>query len=248
MPSAAAAVTIAKGEIGQSEAPPGSNRCRYTRWYEDGRYGPAYSQGWAWCAIFLSWVADRNGLRLPAVDSQGGFHYVPSMRAFALDRGLTVATPTVGSLFLVTWDGSWGLNTHAGLVTKVRAGGDLDTVEGNISDMVVAGRRTPAPNFVFLTPDLFERDGNGDPRPKSGNRFAGYPTIRHGSRGGVVRTFQHSVNQIDADRRLVEDGDYGAKSEAACRDFQKIMGMVVDGVCGPLTWGALDFALDHAGF
>jgi peptidoglycan hydrolase-like protein with peptidoglycan-binding domain len=186
---------------------------------------------------------------LPAVNSDGGFHYVPSMRAYALDKGLTVAVPKQGSLFLVTWDGSWGLNTHAGLVTRVRVGGDVETVEGNISDKVIAGRRTPAPNLVFLTPTLFERDGAGDPpRRNPGNRFAGYPTIRRGSRGGVVRTFQHSVNQIDADRRLAEDGGYGSRTETACRDFQKIMGMAVDGVCGPLTWGALDFALDHAGF
>lgn len=34
------------------------------------------------------------------------------------------------------------------------------------------------------------------------------------------------------------DGDYGPKSEAACREFQRRKGLTVDGVVGPVTWAA----------
>lgn len=79
------------------------------------------------------------------------------------------------------------------------------------------------------------------------NRFAGFPTIQRNSQGEPVRIFQHSINLLDTNRHLAEDGDFSATTEQACRDFQRIVGLVVDGVCGPSTWSALDTALDRAG-
>jgi peptidoglycan hydrolase-like protein with peptidoglycan-binding domain len=35
------------------------------------------------------------------------------------------------------------------------------------------------------------------------------------------------------------DGIFGAKTLAAVRAFQRSRGLTVDGVVGPLTWGAL---------
>ena len=39
------------------------------------------------------------------------------------------------------------------------------------------------------------------------------------------------------------DGDYGRATEKAVREFQGDHQLVVDGVCGPMTWDALDKAV-----
>jgi peptidoglycan hydrolase-like protein with peptidoglycan-binding domain len=38
---------------------------------------------------------------------------------------------------------------------------------------------------------------------------------------------------------LVVDGDFGPKTDAMVREFQRRKGLVVDGIAGALTWGAL---------
>lgn len=64
------------------------------------------------------------------------------------------------------------------------------------------------------------------------------PLLRRGSVGGAVRVLQAELNE-SFPKLLVVDGDFGARTEAAVRSFQKKKGLVVDGVCGPKTWQAL---------
>jgi uncharacterized protein (TIGR02594 family) len=69
--------------------------------------------------------------------------------------------------------------------------------------------------------------------------------LRRGSRGNDVRLLQSLLNQkvpqsrLPNGRRLVEDGDFGPKTEAAVRTFQQLNRLTVDGVVGPQTWKAL---------
>jgi len=39
--------------------------------------------------------------------------------------------------------------------------------------------------------------------------------------------------------RLIVDGDFGAKTEARVKDFQRNNNLTVDGIVGPKTWQAL---------
>lgn len=61
----------------------------------------------------------------------------------------------------------------------------------------------------------------------------GRPTLRRGAKGQLVAQVQRKV-------RAVEDSDFGGRTEAAVRDFQRLHGLVPDGIVGPKTWIALD--------
>ena len=61
-----------------------------------------------------------------------------------------------------------------------------------------------------------------------------------GDRGEDVRWVQQAL--VDRFWGLVVDGVYGARTTAAVAGFQSEHGLAVDGVVGPVTWGALSEA------
>lgn len=61
----------------------------------------------------------------------------------------------------------------------------------------------------------------------------GRPTLRRGMIGALTRLVQAKVG-------LTVDGNFGPKTEAAVRKFQRDHGLVPDGIVGPKTWKALD--------
>ncbi|HEX3962107.1 MAG TPA: peptidoglycan-binding domain-containing protein [Trebonia sp.] len=65
-----------------------------------------------------------------------------------------------------------------------------------------------------------------------------WPLVVQGASGERVVAIQYLLNQKVA-AGLVVDGKFGAKTEAAVRDFQKKFKLPVDGVVGPATWNAL---------
>jgi len=64
---------------------------------------------------------------------------------------------------------------------------------------------------------------------------AGRPTLRRGATGELVKQVQ---TKVGAD----VDGNFGPKTEAKVRAFQRDRGLVPDGIVGPNTWAALDSA------
>lgn len=78
------------------------------------------------------------------------------------------------------------------------------------------------------------------------NSTAGYPLIsgdikaispREGDRGYTVRVLQALLNGNGAS--LILDSDYGVATDKAVRAFQRSRKLKVDGIVGPLTFGAL---------
>ena len=63
------------------------------------------------------------------------------------------------------------------------------------------------------------------------------PLIKKGSQGEAVEKLQQTLN--GKGYKLTEDGDFGNKTEAAVKAFQKANGLEVDGEVGPMTWGVL---------
>jgi len=86
----------------------------------------------------------------------------------------------------------------------------------------------------FASPlGLYEDEGGGE--------TVGKPTLRRGSVGKYVVECQeallargYSVGKKGA------DGKYGQNTQTAVKQFQQDNGLVVDGICGPLTWAALE--------
>ena len=66
----------------------------------------------------------------------------------------------------------------------------------------------------------------------------GQPTIAPGATGDAVRRLQRALRRTP-DLDLSVDGVFGPKTETAVKGFQQGAGLVVDGIVGPLTWGAL---------
>ena len=61
----------------------------------------------------------------------------------------------------------------------------------------------------------------------------GTAAISNGSDGCNVKLVQLKIGG------LVVDGKFGPKTEAKVKEFQKVHKLAVDGVVGPITWGAL---------
>lgn len=59
------------------------------------------------------------------------------------------------------------------------------------------------------------------------------PTLRRGARGDEVKAVQDKL-------QCPVDGVFGAVTEAQARKFQRLHGLVDDGIIGPKTWAELD--------
>ncbi|MEM1169990.1 MAG: peptidoglycan-binding protein [Cyanobacteria bacterium P01_H01_bin.35] len=69
------------------------------------------------------------------------------------------------------------------------------------------------------------------------------PTISLNSTGEDVKDLQKVLNAIVANNSLVVDGIFGVATEEAVIAFQKqneSVGLTVDGIVGPQTWGVVD--------
>lgn len=65
-------------------------------------------------------------------------------------------------------------------------------------------------------------------------------TLKLGSKGTEVKTLQAKLNKIGR-YGLTVDGVFGAKTEAAIKDYQKNNDLSVDGVVGAKTWSKLGY-------
>lgn len=64
------------------------------------------------------------------------------------------------------------------------------------------------------------------------------PVLRKGDESGYVKTLQILLNKYN-NAKLTEDGDFGAKTDAAVRSYQKSRKLDIDGIVGAKTWASL---------
>lgn len=115
---------IARRQIGTRESPPNSNNVRYNTWY----YGREVSgAAYPWCMVFVQWVFDQAGVKLPVRTASCG----------ALVRSAQSAGCWVTGDYrpgdVVIYDFPGGAATdHCGIVESVD-GTYISAIEGNTS-------------------------------------------------------------------------------------------------------------------
>ncbi|HEX8085790.1 MAG TPA: CHAP domain-containing protein [Solirubrobacteraceae bacterium] len=124
-------LAAAQAELGQAEAPPGSNDSPRIAEYRTATAGSGVGP---WCAYFVSWAAKQAGA--PLGEQGQGFGAVSAVMAWGERTGRALpagAKPQAGDIIV------WG-SRHIGIVENVLPDGRIQTIEGNSSDRV--SRRT----------------------------------------------------------------------------------------------------------
>lgn len=67
---------------------------------------------------------------------------------------------------------------------------------------------------------------------------ASNPVLKLGSRGDAVGTLQRLLNKAGV--KCFVDGDFGAKTDAAVKEFQSKVGLKADGIVGNRTWAKIN--------
>lgn len=111
--SAEAVIAVARGELGYTEYPPGSNMTKY--WLD---YGAAM-QGQPWCVAFLWWCFEQAGERM-AFFGGGKTASCGTLLRWYREQGLTVPVEQVqaGDIVLLNFSGTQDTQ-HCGIVVEV---------------------------------------------------------------------------------------------------------------------------------
>ena len=250
-------VAWANAQIGTREG--SGNHNRYAAIGESMRMYGWNVQNQPWCDIFVdAGFVECFGLELASkltYQSIGGFSAACRYSAqYYKNAGAWTQSPEAGDQIFFYVDG--GIN-HTGIVTAV-TNGCVHTVEGNSGDMVarrVYALRSPniagygRPNWAAAA-DAPEEAGE-EPSPSAPadedappRRYAGYeysvkiPLLRTGCLGPAVFNLQTLLAAHGYDCGGA-DGEFGARTCAALKAFQRKAGLDADGEFGAQSFGAL---------
>lgn len=121
---------VARGELGRTEWPPGSNNVKYNTAY----YGHEVSgDAWKWCLVFLWWVFREAGERMAFFGGAKTASCGTLLRWYQ-EQGLTAPVSQVqpGDIVILNFSGTQETQ-HCGLVERVE-GIYITTLEGNTSE------------------------------------------------------------------------------------------------------------------
>ena len=229
------------------------NYTKYARDLYNVGYYNGNKNGYAWCDVFVDWLfykafGKEVGQKLQCQTGDLGAGCKFSAQYYE-KQGRLFKTPKVGDQIFFANSGEDPY--HTGLVTNV-VSNKVYTIEGNTSSSsgVVANggcvsKKCYSINYgkiygygrpKYDTEDIdTENVSNDSTNTTSKNP---YPLIRRGDTGEYVEKAQRYLNKWNYS--LETDGIFGKKTEAAVIDFQTKKRLEVDGIVGPITWGALE--------
>lgn len=95
--------------------------------------------------------------------------------------------------------------------------------------------------YYAIPVGLYDETPQPAPQPEPTPQPAKHTTLRKGARGEEVLEMQRKLlKHGEALPRFGADSIFGNETMAAVKNFQLTKGLVVDGICGPRTWAALD--------
>lgn len=188
--------------------------CKGCKWAEeDGTGKRCYD-----CAQLVRWCMDAIGITMVS-----GANSQWTQTDWA-QKG-TVDNLPVDKLCIVYREDSDGKKHHTGIYL-----GDGTIVHAKGHDYGVMHEKLGDPRFTHwgIPWGLYEEMKPMAPK---------YPSLSKGASGAYVYIMQAAI--CLAGKTVTIDGKFGAKTEAALKEYQAAMGQNITGVCGSQTWSSL---------
>lgn len=263
--TAAEIVAIAAEELGYVE--PSTGTTKYGKWYGDQVGNSVYDDA-PWCDMFVCWCASLAGWRKDGKDGKaqalkqvGQYAYTPHHAGHFAQKSRFNSTPYVGSLAFFDWGGSRRLGNidHIGLVVGSTKSGEVITIEGNTTQGGRPGvhkRYRNRGTIVGFAHPYYVKASSSAAKPPaavkskapkfplSAGHWFGLSSAVPGAHSGKTAADKPKVKELQErlDKlgyKLTADGEFGAKTLAAVKSFQRDAHLAADGMAGPATWTAL---------
>jgi len=227
-------LAVARGEIGTTEAPKGSNRIKYNTAY----YGKEVSgDSYPWCCVFVWWVFREAGA--PELFYGGGkTASCTTLMRYYQQQGQIVTDARPGDLLFYQFDTD-SYADHIGIVESVD-GGKIVTIEGNAGDMVKRVTVDKAKIMCIARP-TYDVAPQPEPTPTPHAVCSVLlPVLRDGDVSKSVLTMQYLLLAYGFKLpRYGPDGEFGAETKSSLLAYQAAQHLTTDGICGPETWARL---------
>ena len=202
----------------------------------------------AWCATFVSAVAIKLGYTDIIPTECSCSKMIELLKKINSFDENDARVPNPGDLIFYDWHdtnpAAENKNDpdHVGIVEKV-SGNIITVIEGNYSESVK--RRTLAINGKYIRGygvPKYDKESAAEEAPKveEATVTVKLSVLRKGAKGEQVKALQRLLYAMGYDLgTALIDGDFGSKTDAAVRAYQKHKGLEADGIVGPATWKKL---------
>ena len=224
-------IEIAASQVGTKENPPNSKKNPYGKWYE--------LDGFAWCAMFVSWVYDKAGHPLGHIDDAKGYRSCRSGYNHFIMTGETTLEPEKGDIVLFDWTND-GKCDHTGIfnewldTAKTKFSSyEGNTAKGNDSDggqVMFREDRKSASVKAFVKPKVL---ATGTPAEIPSDYM-----MKKGDNNAHISLFQKQL--YDLGYSITVDGAFGNETEKIVQKFQKENKLVINGIVTPSLIGLID--------
>lgn len=261
------AIQIAEAEVGYLEKATNANLdsptanagyknfTKYARDLADAGFFNGSKQGYAWCAVFVTWVIwqlcgkDKDkAMEILCQTGPYGASCTSAVQYYKQAGRFFTDNPQPGDQIFF-WNSSKTAPGHTGIVVDVDEQ-YVYTVEGNTSGtagVVENGGGVFNKRYNLKYHRIcgygrprYDEEPVAAPNKKEEGFEVNMNTLRKGDKGPQVKSLQALLIGYGYNLgRAGADGDFGSATDSALRKYQSRNDLNPDGVAGPKTWGKL---------